>query len=320
MPTGASYQLERVDWIDVNEQLPSYSQEYWQDYSTNGITLIATSWLPFFSKCENYGNYVYLYNLIEDASKCDLVDESKIKVINAIPTSGLNAIADSCQNSLKCYYAEDLTADYEGDLWWQADNKALYYISKYALDYQFILQNVDDSNSQYFTSLISSQDEALVPVKFMSEGSLKDYVPSHFTLEILYNQKSITDKEIVSVTVTASEYKSKSSTKEYTLEVVFKAMNYLQLINSFQFDIAIYLLLYAFIGVLAIGGIMLLWLFNKTVSSVRYPPKLRIKQTFLVAFLPAITGCFRATLPIVVYALILENVFANGLFSVLHYL
>jgi len=44
----------------------------------------------------------------------------------------------------------------------------------------------------------------------------------------------------------------------------------------------------------------------------------------LIAFLPAITGCVRATIPIIIYILILDNAFGspkdtNGLFSSIFY-
>lgn len=53
-------------------------------------------------------------------------------------------------------------------------------------------------------------------------------------------------------------------------------MDYLELINSFQFDIVIYLVLYIFIGILTVLGVMSLWLLNKTLSLIENPPKLRI--------------------------------------------
>lgn len=57
------------------------------------------SWLPFFGHCD-YGEYLYLYNLIENANYCSLVDEENTKVINVIPTSGLNPIGDTCNFQL----------------------------------------------------------------------------------------------------------------------------------------------------------------------------------------------------------------------------
>lgn len=35
-----------------------------------------------------------------------------------VPTNGFNAIGDSCNINLECYYLENLMVEYEGNKWW----------------------------------------------------------------------------------------------------------------------------------------------------------------------------------------------------------
>lgn len=53
-------------------------------------------------------------------------------------------------------------------------------------------------------------------------------------------------------------------------------MNYMELINSFQYDITLYLVLYIIIGILINIAILFIWIINKSISIIPDPPKLRM--------------------------------------------
>ncbi len=106
-------------------------------------------------------------------------------------------------------------------------------------------------------------------------------------LQLRYNQISTTEKVIVKGNVFLEDFTTPiEKNPNYTLIIDFKAMDYLDLINAFQFDIPLYIFLFLLMCVVEILGIMFFWLFNKIISRVDNPPKLRIKQTFNIVFLP----------------------------------
>jgi len=53
-------------------------------------------WLPFFGNCENFGSYLYFYDLIENDKFCSLKSEADTVVVNVIPTKGISAVGDEC--------------------------------------------------------------------------------------------------------------------------------------------------------------------------------------------------------------------------------
>ncbi|CAD8201131.1 unnamed protein product [Paramecium pentaurelia] len=322
LPTNKIYNLDIIndDLEKPPQNLTPFGQEFWQEYQEKDISIIALTWIPFMGNCKDQGYYLYFYNLLENATFCNLVAQEDTKVVNMVPTNGFNAKGDSCNINLECYFLENLMIEYEGNKWWQSEQDSLFYISKYALNYKILAENSDDSKTNYFYNMIQAQDESLIAVQFITSGVIKNSYPTEFTLQILYNQISQTEKQIVSAIITASNYQKVTSIiNKYTFNIVYRPMDYLELINSFQFDITLYLVLYLVIGILINIGIFVIWVINKSISIIPDPPKLRIYQTFIVAFLPPITGVIRATIPIIIYVLILDNLFAPDLFSGITY-
>jgi len=65
-------------------------------------------WIPFFSNCEGQDQRIILYDILEYHEKCVLPKYDDIKVVNPIPSTGLDPIADECQIILKCIYDEPI--------------------------------------------------------------------------------------------------------------------------------------------------------------------------------------------------------------------
>mmetsp|Transcript_135 Transcript_135/g.127 ORF Transcript_135/g.127 Transcript_135/m.127 type:complete len:80 (-) Transcript_135:3149-3388(-) len=71
------------------------------------------SWIPYFSNCEGYDSHMILYDLFERGGRCNLPPAESIRVVNPLPTTGLDPVADRCApNDLypefTCRYDEPL--------------------------------------------------------------------------------------------------------------------------------------------------------------------------------------------------------------------
>lgn len=65
--------IERVDTNEVREySREPFDQNFWKIYREDKITTMAIPWLPFFSQCKGYGRHIYLYDLIELNTECQL--------------------------------------------------------------------------------------------------------------------------------------------------------------------------------------------------------------------------------------------------------
>ena len=69
-------------------------------------------YLPYFSNCKNFGQYIFLYDVIEDDQKCDLVEPDETYFINPYKF-GDAPFSDSCNEgrsdkefSFQCIYDE----------------------------------------------------------------------------------------------------------------------------------------------------------------------------------------------------------------------
>lgn len=237
--------------------------------------------------------------------------------METIPTSGISPDADRCSLDIQCLYEENMQLAYEGTKWWQSEgNDPLFFFQGSAIDIQEFIDNKDDSTSKRFTNMINDQSDDLIPVKFYTEGVFKNQIPGQFNLLIKYNQLDVNTKKIVTASVTASNYKQKEpTTNGYKLVVTFEPMGYMDLINTFQFDTPIYLVLFIGLGLVTVIGILVIWLFNKFISRIENPPKLRLNQTFIVAFIPPIIGSLIATIPVVFYLYVFINLLTQSLFD-----
>lgn len=52
-------------------------------------------WLPFFSNCDGYDSHIILFDALEYSSaNCSLPSYEDIRIVNPIPTTGINPVAD----------------------------------------------------------------------------------------------------------------------------------------------------------------------------------------------------------------------------------
>lgn len=90
------------------------------------------------------------------------------------------------------------------------------------------------------------------------------------------------------------------------------------MINSFQFGIPIYILLFTFVSIVLVLCVVVFWLINLQFSTFRRPPALRFSHLARVTFVPPATGAAIATVPVLIVAGFLRLLQAQeGLFTTL---
>ena len=78
----------------------------------------------------------------------------------------------------------------------------------------------------------------------------------------------------------------------YTLSIEYSSMDYLELINAFQFAIPLYFFIFVIFCLLIVFAFLIFWFINRMISRVENPPPLRIIETYKLVFTPQIVVKF----------------------------
>lgn len=88
----------------------------------------------------------------------------------------------------------------------------------------------------------------------------------------------------------------------YKLRLTYQAMSYFALLNTFQFDWGVYMLLFTFVSVMMILGVIVFWIANLSFSVYKRPPNIRFKQIASVTFTQPSKGAMLASVPAILAA------------------
>lgn len=140
-----------------------------------------------------------------------------------------------------------------------------------------------------------------------------------------YYQKDKNTKLIVQVDIKMKNYKSYEDDEDaiivhddnkmnYNLILKFEPLSYFHLINSFQFSLPIYILLFSLVSLVLILGIVVFWLLNIQCSRFKRPPAIRFYHMIEVTFLPPALGTTFASIPVGIAALACKLLQDSNLF------
>jgi hypothetical protein len=117
---------------------------------------------------------------------------------------------------------------------------------------------------------VDGSDE-LIPGTFLpEEGQLitaedgSPIVPTLVELNFFYFQKTREIKLMAKVEIFLKDYKPYTPGADpiYRLRLTYQALSYFALLNTFQFDLAIYFVLFLFVSLVLVLGIIVFWLGN----------------------------------------------------------
>ena len=290
------------EWNGTQYDSPPYDKTFWINY---GVSSVAIPWLPFFMNCEYFGDRIYIHRLTEAMGNCTFVDSNGVKIVQPLPVSGVSAVADKCSISVKCFYGENVQPT-SSTRWFEINQQeVLYYLTRYAIspsDFDATMSAQDSG----FTQHIKDQDDYVVLVKF-SPASGGSGVPTLVTMDLSYYQKDAKTKVLVSAEVTLNAYspaEAQSANPGYTLVINYQALGWFDLLNKFQFEMAVYFLLFIFISVILL--IFGYTIYKLHLCCARDPPVLHFRFYLWVSSLPPTIGVVCASLPVILVAYALD--------------
>lgn len=295
-------------WSGTQDSLTPFDSSFWEIYEASTL---AITWLPFFQNCEEFGDYIHLFSLLENSHFCELHDPDNITVASSIPTSGFTTVADSCLVSLQCYYAEDVQA--EDDYWFNIKTEqTLFRITQDPHPVEHVFPSSADSFDSIFTEQVVGLSDNIIPVKFVPIIGASG-VPTNVTLTIRYYQMDERRKNLVSVTVTLDGYNETASTRpSYILTIDYQALNWFDLLNTFQFAIPTYIFLFVMLAVGLIGLLLAVYWLHRLAFRIIEGPKVHFRMYWKTTAIPPTLGTVIGAIPVIISALIIQFIRDNN--------
>ena len=256
---------------------------FWQSKQVSAVIM---PWIPFFSNCEGYDVHMVLYDVFERGGRCELPAYESIRVVNPVPTDGLEPVADRCAPNaeypeMTCRFDEPLGSTVSGSTRWYAvsEERDLFYVTREPIDIEQFKAESEESDSPQtaYVRAIEDGSDDLVPATFYPQlGQPKEdkdgrpIVPTLVEVEFLYYQKTRDIKLMAEVGIYLKEYRPYNTTDTtgpapdpvYRLRLTYRALSYWSLINSFQFGVPIYILLFTFVSIVLVLCVVVFWLIN----------------------------------------------------------
>jgi hypothetical protein len=92
----------------------------------------------------------------------------------------------------------------------------------------------------------------------------------------------------------------------YNLRLKYRAMNFFELINNFQFSTFSYILLFTLVALILLLAIIIIWAFNVLIARVKKPQMLMFKHMARCTIAPPTIGSVLASIPVLCSAGILQ--------------
>ncbi|EAR82336.2 transmembrane protein, putative (macronuclear) [Tetrahymena thermophila SB210] len=198
-------------------------------------------YIPYFSNCKNYGQFMYLHDIIEDGSICDLVTPQETKPVKQLGFQTA-PVSDKCEVEIECIMDEAfVSSNALPKLYEQPILTNLFYVVTNPIDLNEVTEN----------NLIFKPEE-LIPI-IASNQIPQGHLPTSIELKLSYYQvdkytKKIIEAEIKfgsSVDITTLHNQDQF---QYKLIFNFHSMNHAELAITFALKWSTYLVLSSIIG------------------------------------------------------------------------
>ena len=132
-----------INPVRQNYDTDPFDSTFWQ---SKQIQAAVMPWIPYFSNCKGYDSRIIVYDIIEYNDQCELPNYNDIRIVNPIPSTGLDPVADKCNIVLECIYDEPVFSTVSSSTrWYQIlEQKDLFYITREPIDaHAFRMTNGD---------------------------------------------------------------------------------------------------------------------------------------------------------------------------------
>ena len=309
--------IEESGEMHVPDVLEKSEFIFVEDYWVDDRPLLAVDYLPFFSGCRGFDSHIYFYYLTETVwteiedfvnyGKCDLVEPEKTIFIDPWAPQVQVAIADACEVEIQCFYEENFREAAANTRWFEVEGEILFHVTQEAegpekLFEASILAN-DQSEPQVnlgaYTSSVATQES--IPVSFGPEEGIevaKGVIPTEIAIDISYYQTSPTDKRMIQIEGTYSEYvNAKKHDGTYLLTITTSALGWFDLLNFFAFPEIFYIALFLALGMISVAIIAAFWAVNRIFTTLKDPPRFKFTPYLKIMTQGPVQGIFLSMLP-----------------------
>ena len=159
---------------------------YWQ---SKKISAVVMPWMPYFSNCDGHDSRMIFYDLFEynQNEQCTTPSYKDIRIVNPIPATGLEAVADRCTLNIQCRYDEDLTFKRSQTTRWYniQEPTRMFYLTREPVPLENYHKLEDsDIEQTYYNSLIEDGSDELISVFFIPESM--SGIPRTVEIDFLY--------------------------------------------------------------------------------------------------------------------------------------
>ncbi|KAL4426733.1 hypothetical protein ABPG74_006105 [Tetrahymena malaccensis] len=239
---------------------------------------ITVPFIPFISNCENYGNYIFLSDVVENEKNCELVPPQETIVVNPFVFLQ-NPKSDTCEDVQFTCILDD----------------AFFSSTQYPKFYE---QNIQTEMFKITADPIDFQEDIYInninfdPINLISvvlQSSLPSTkLPKEIKLEIGYYQVDKYTKRIVKASMTFGQLINKSNVDQnnpftYKFILNFVSLGHAELAINFAFNLPVYFILSSIIGTFSIIMIFFYYCFYRT-SNIAFRRIVDEKKEFFITF------------------------------------
>jgi hypothetical protein len=276
-----------------------------------------------------------IYKLFESLDKCSLFDSSNGSFVSE--WSGflsnpdkLKASTDKCKwDKIPCMYEEPVDKNAGQSTYWfkLKDGDTVFYLTKdpYSSEEYLGLYDPAPGTSQQPNQKVAEAqsffnfdqwftDDIVVPVKI--KGPDEDYgdlvltgVPREMELSIGFFQTSLTKKKIVEATLKFKTYDIMTGQANdplyngiidprYNLTITYQAKVWFELLEIFEFDPLLYLVLSSLVGILLLFICFLMWATVRVTTPLNEPPVFSISKSFRLVTWNVASGFLLGLIPV----------------------
>ncbi|KRX10917.1 hypothetical protein PPERSA_12041 [Pseudocohnilembus persalinus] len=308
IPYQISYYQNNTADLTIADQIEDFNyfspnDVYWKERNE-----IVMPFVPFFSNCKNYGQYLNFYELTDySENDCNYVSVEDTYAINPIVFAD-EPYSDTCDNvQIQCVY-DDLKVytDPDNSRWFETTiDTVLFYITKLPQDLNFTTLSTEEYPYDE-TELIEVTQTSSVP---------ENQIPKTVNFTVNYYQFDPTYKKVITAEVVldvfaelTTEQQLGTEQVEYNLNFKFHSMTHSELVIAFALKLPVYFILFVSTAAFSIMEAVIFFMYHWVVNRIRPKPKFLFWIYIKPLYLDQLIGFILVVIPIAVIFTIMSIV------------
>jgi hypothetical protein len=284
------------------------------------FTYVVLPYLPYFSNCYGFDSYMPLWSLMEDTRQCTLPQYSAddpdrdqfpsipqpddVQVVGPLDILTM-PISDACHREMRCAYEEILDNPDAIPRWFEvSEGEELFKIIRRPVTLSEMQTNgnvVEDVlDTEGVDGLISVQVDRSAADTDVIGICAEMCVPRVVTLDMPYYQETITVRRLISATLVFSGFDRDISNSEYSFQVDWYPLNYIDIVIAFAFPKWYYIMLFFIVGGVTLLVTIIFWAINRCCSQLRRPPRLKFFTSLSLTANASLAGFLLPTIPMAI--------------------